>query len=392
VVTTTQPVKASGRALLLVLSGTMLIDSLEVALLGVATPSISREFGGMAILAQWALVAFPLGFATALVPGRWLMWRLGRRRVYLAALFVFGAAAVAAGAAPGIWVLAGAEFVKGACAGVTAPAGVALIGTMFTDGARQRRAGLVYALFGTGGATAGMLLSGVLSQWSWRWAVLAPAPAALVLLLAGLRYLPGTPVDRPRPVPLPVPAPLVRSALGAATLNGSSVALIVTANLQLQLDHGWQAWRAALVCTPAFVTLALSVVFAGRLVPRFGTARPVVLGALLATAGCGLYAWQPEPASVLPATALVGLAYLCSFAALNVGGTAGIAPADRPAAGLVVQLLVQLGAALTVPIAVALHKSGYREALVFITAVAAAGLVTALAGLAATRSPRKEAA
>jgi MFS family permease len=364
-VTTTQPVRASGRALLLVLSGTMLIDSLEIALLGVATPSIGREFGGLAILAQWALVAFPLGFAAALVPGRWLMWRLGRRRVYLTALFAFGAAAVAAGAAPGIWALTGAEFVKGACAGVTAPAGVALIGTMFTDGARQRRAGLVYALFGTGGATAGMLLSGVLSQWSWRWAVLAPAPAALVLLLAGLRHLPDTPVDRPRPVPLPLPAPLVRSALGAATLNGSSVALIVTANLQLQLDHGWQAWRAALVCTPAFVTLALSVVFAGRLVPRFGTARPVVLGALLATAGCGLYAWQPEPAAVLPAAALVGLAYLCSFAALNVGGTGGIAPADRPAAGLVVQLLVQLGAA---------------------------GLVTAFAGLAAARPPRKEAA
>ncbi|GLY46860.1 MFS transporter [Lentzea sp. NBRC 102530] len=358
-------------AVLLVVAGTLLIDSLVVALLGVALPSIGAEFGGN-VAAQWALTAFPAGFAAALLGGGPVARRWGRRRAYLAALSGFAAAATAAALAPALWALVAATFVMGVCAGITAPAGGAVIGATFEAGPAQRRAARVYATFGTAGATLGLVLSGVLAEWSWRLAVLAPAPAAVVLLGMGLRCLPDTPVPPARPVPLP--SALVRAALGAASLNGASVALVVVANFLLQQQFGWAPWQSALLCVPAFVTLALSVVLA----ERFGTTRPIRAGAVLAVAGCALPALSPTPVALLGATVLLGAAYLLSFAPLNVAATASVAPPDRPAAGLAVQLLVQLGAVATVPLATALLLAGPHPAVLFTTAVAVVGLGASL--------------
>lgn len=133
--------------------------------------------------------------------------------------------------------------------------------------------------------------------------------------------------------------------------------------------------------------MLLSALLAGRLIPRWGTAKPVAAGAVLAAAGCALYLADPFPGphggGVLVTTGLFGLAYLCSFAALNAGASAGLAPDDRPLAGTVLQTSVQLGAVLTVlPAGLLLTAYGdVRTALVPVAVAAAAGLAVALTGL-----------
>ncbi|MGK3203377.1 MFS transporter [Amycolatopsis sp. MEPSY49] len=378
------------RALVGVLAGTMLVDSLEIVLLGVALPSIRAEFGLSAASAVWALAAFPLGFGLTLVPGR----RLGHRAVYLTALAVFGAAAVVAGSTDELAVLVAAEFVKGCCAALTAPAGIAVITSTFREGEARRRAMLAYSLSGTVGATAGMLVAGVLCGGDWRWAVLLPVPVVLGLLGLGLRHLPKGVLVRSR-ARLPRTAPLLRAAVGAASLNGVSVGLFVVVNLQLQNDLARPAWLAAVVCAPAFATLALSVLLAGRLITRHGAPRLVAAGAVAAATGCALYLALPGPGEhglgVLAATVPIGLAYLCSFAALNAGAAAGLPDSRRPGAGLVLQTAVQFGGVLTVVPAGALLTAydDVRTALLPIAAAAVAGLAAALAGLRARRPTPK---
>ncbi|MEV6905823.1 MFS transporter [Amycolatopsis sp. NPDC051071] len=385
------PVDGRRWALLSVLAGTMLVDSLEIVLMGVALPSLRDDLGLPVWQAGLILAGFPLGFGLTLAPGRFLTWRFGRRPVYLGALAAFGLAASVSGLATDAVLLTGAELVKGCCAAVTAPVGIAVITTTFGQGSAQKRAMLVYSLFGTTGATAGMLISGVLSAASWRWALLVPLPVVVVLIALGLRHLPPDPAAAPRPPRLTRAllgtGGVRRAALGAACLNGTSVGLFVLLNLQLQNGSGWPAWRAALVCTPAYLTLAFSVLLAGRLIPRWGTAKPVAAGAVFTAAGCALYLADPSPGpdggGVLTTTVLLGLGYLCSFAALNAGASAGLAPADRPAAGTVLQSAVQLGAVLTViPATVLLSvEHDLRTALVPMGIAAAAGLAAALTGL-----------
>ncbi|MQA87170.1 MAG: MFS transporter [Streptosporangiales bacterium] len=88
---------------------------------------------------------------------------LGRRRMLVLGLTVFGFASAGAAFAPGLGVLLGTRFVQGAGAALAAPAAMALLGSVFPDPVRRSRALAVWGGLGSIGATAGTLLSGVIT-------------------------------------------------------------------------------------------------------------------------------------------------------------------------------------------------------------------------------------
>ncbi|MGW0826084.1 MFS transporter [Streptomyces sp. NPDC002845] len=385
-------------ALLFVLAGNMLIDALEVSVVLVALPSIAADLGLTLWGVQWVMSGFALGFAAFLLLAPRVTARWGRRRVYLTALLVFTAASVAGGMTDSATVLIATRVVKGTCAALTAPTGLAIISTTFSQGPHQRRAVAVYSMFGAAGFTIGLLLSGALTGLSWRWTFLLPAPLALALLLAGLRLIPSDPTE-PQPVPrwktaLLRNGALVRSALGAATLNGTYLALLLLITFQGQRQLDWTPAQTALALLPACLPLAVSVMFAARMVERFGTPRLIAAGALTPVLGHALYLLQPDPGSylaVLPTLLLMGIGFMCAFAALNMQATSEIAVADRALAVPLYQTAVQLGAVLMLPLVAALAAHGHsnRPAALLITAIGAVGLITALTGLHTTRHRRR---
>ncbi|MFI9306195.1 MFS transporter [Streptomyces triculaminicus] len=379
--------------LLFILSGNMVLDAIEVSVVLVALPSIGADLGMSPLTVQWLMSGFALGFAALLPLGAWITARWGRRRAYLAAMAVFAAASVAGGLADGPALLIATRILKGLCAALTAPTGLAIISTTFRDGPDQRRAVSVYSLFGAAGFTMGALLSGALLEAGWRWTFLFPAPVALALMLLGLGLLPPDPPATGAPAG---PRPgllrdgrLRRSALGAASLNGTYAGLLLLVTFQCQERFGWAPWKCALALLPACVPLAVTVPFAGRLVARHGTARLVALGALTPFAGCALYLWRPEgrpyATAMLPVLLLVEAGFVLAFAALNMQATATVPAAQRGRAVPLYQTGVQLGGVLTLPAVGALLTThdGYRPALSLLTAVSAVGLVTAVAGLRA---------
>lgn len=380
---------AGRRALLFVLAGNMLIDALEVSVVLVALPAMERDLGLSTLGGQWVMSGFAAGFAALLLLGPRLVARWGRRRVYLAALPVFIAASVAGGLTDQGAVLIATRVVKGMCAALTAPTGLAIISTAFRPGAEQRRAVSVYSLFGATGFTAGLLCSGALTELSWRWNTVFPAPVALVLLAAGFRLIPRDAAPAPA-APLRATlarllhnGPFRRSAVCAATLNGTYLSLLMLLVHRLHHQWGWSSWRTALALLPACLPLALALPFAGRMVGRFGTERLIRAGSCAAALGCvsalltgthGTYA-----ITVLPALLLVEAGFVLSFAALNLQATAGIPAEHRPGAVPVYQTAVQLGAVLALP-ATAVAASvdaGRAGALAFLTAVSATGALVA---------------
>ncbi|WP_020141384.1 MFS transporter [Streptomyces sp. 351MFTsu5.1] len=384
---------------LLVLSGNMLLDAVEVSVVLIALPAIAARFSLTPWGAQWLMSGFALGFATLLLLGPALCARLGRRRVYLGAMLVFGLASVAGGFVAGPALLIAVRVVKGCCAALTAPTGLALINELFTEGPERRRALTVYSLFGAAGFTAGLLLAGALPESAWRWVFVFPAPVALVLLLGGLYVLPDPRTDGrgsrartgPAGGPHRLPRPgllkrgsLLRSALGAASLNGTYQGLLLLLVFQLRDEFGWSPWRTALALLPACVPLALTVPFAGRFIARYGTRRLITLGALFPLLGYGLYLARPDGSpyavGLLPTLLLVEAGFCCAFVALNAQATAGFDPAERGAAVSLYQTCVQLGAGVLLPLVGLLltHGDGPRPALALVTAVGALGLAAAL--------------
>ncbi|MFJ3397649.1 MFS transporter [Streptomyces microflavus] len=465
--------------LLVVLAGNMLIDALEVSVALVALPAIGTDLGAPLTAMQWTITGFAVGFGGLMLFGARAVALLGRRRVYLAALVGFAAASLVGALAEDPSLLTATRVVKGFCAALTAPTGLAIIATAFPEGPQRNRALSVYTLFGAGGFTAGLLLSGWLTGFSWRLTFAFPAPAVLVLFVLGLRLIPGageengggpppgaTADDRP---PLrrygfasaaaflagllalvqgitSVPAhgwadlrstgllalaagllalfvalerasahplirfealrsrAMIRSALGAACLNGSYLGLLFVLTHQLQSLADWSPLRTAAAFLPAAAPLVVTALFSGRIVARFGAPRLIAAGALLPFAGYLLLLrtpWPPAYATgILPTMLLVGAGFVLSFAALNSQATSQLPPAERGAGSGLYQTAVQVGAALSVALVAALltgsappagaapaeFAEACRPALTLVAAVGGLGLLTALTGLRSRRT------
>ncbi|CAM5625074.1 3-(3-hydroxy-phenyl)propionate/3-hydroxycinnamic acid hydroxylase [Streptomyces tendae] len=220
---------------------------------------------------------------------------------------------------------------------------------------------------------------------------------AAALLLAWFRSL-----ERAAPAPLlPVHllrgGALIRSALGAACLNGSYLGLLFVLTYQTQTLAGWSPPVAAAALLPAAVPPAITALASGRLISRFGAPRLIAAGAASAFAGLLLQLRSGWPLDytgrLLPTLLLVGLGFVLSFAALNVQATSELAPADRAAGSGLYQTAVQLAAVLAVALVAALlagaggdggpaaRLAACRPALVLVAALGGLGLLTALTGL-----------
>jgi predicted MFS family arabinose efflux permease len=389
------------RTLLLVLSATMLIDALEVSIVVVALPSIGAS--GAVTTVQWLMSGFALGFGAMVLFGGQVVSRLGRRRVYLAAVASYAVMCVLSGLAPDTGVLIFSRVARGCCAGLTAPTGLAIIASTFGEGTPRNRALATYAAFGASGFTAGLLLSGLLTQIQWRWTLLFPAPIALILLAAGWRVIPrGQAATQPQSAqPQPAqpqsaqPGPLhrlrllshgtlIRAGLAAAALNGSYWGLLLIATFRLQDGQGWRPLPTALAFLPASVPPMLAAPFSSSLVRRLDAGRLIAAGLLAATAGYAVALASQPPGTyyggLFPALLLVGLGYVGAFSALHMYALSGV-PADaaRMATG-VYQAFVQLGGA-SILVVVSVLSASYRPALAVITAVGVFGLSVALEGM-----------
>jgi MFS family permease len=260
--------------LLVVLCGALFLDALDVSMVGVALPSIRADLGLSTASLQWVVSGYVLGYGGLLLLGGRAADLLGRRRVFLVALGVFAVASLLGGLVSSAALLIAARLVKGMAAAFTAPAGLSIITTTFAEGSARNRALSIYSAFGAAGFSLGLVLSGLLTEISWRWTLLLPAPVAAVILVAGLRLIPraeqpgraalarpGTAAgarDRARPGARR-PGRRGFDLLGAATVTAGMLLLVYAVVSAPQA--GWASPRtlvsfaAAIALLGAFVTV-----------------------------------------------------------------------------------------------------------------------------------------
>jgi len=247
-------------AILIVLCGALFLDALDVSMVGVALPDIRASLGLTTSSLQWVVSGYVLGYGGLLLLGGRAADLLGRRRVFLFALGLFAVASLFGGLVSSPGLLIGARFVKGIAAAFTAPAGLSLLTTTFHEGPMRNRAISVYSAFGASGFSLGLVLSGLLTEVSWRWTLLVPAPVALLVLIAAIRVIPrgagdssaagrGSVARAGRRFDVP----------GAVTVTGAMLLLVYTVVSAQQA--GWASARtigsfaAVAVLLAAFVTI-----------------------------------------------------------------------------------------------------------------------------------------
>jgi MFS family permease len=176
--------------ILIVLSGALLLDGLDVSMVGVALPSIRSALHMSTESLQWIVSGYTLGYGGLLLLGGRAADLLGRRRVFVTAVAVFAVVSLLGGLVSSPGLLIAARIIKGMAAAFTAPSSMSLLTTTFPEGPMRNRAFSIYSVFGASGFSLGLVLSGLLTQVSWRLTLLVSAPAAALVLLGALTLIP----------------------------------------------------------------------------------------------------------------------------------------------------------------------------------------------------------
>ncbi|MGI5502269.1 MFS transporter [Lentzea sp. CA-135723] len=155
-------------------------------------PSIRADLELTPATLSWVQDAYTLVFGGLLLLGARAGDLLGRRRLFLIGLALFGTASLLIGVAPTGWWIVAARGLQGVGAAIVAPTSLALITAHFTGEARSRAVAWYAATAGIG-ASLGMLVGGALTAWiSWRAAFLVNVPIAAIMIFAARRVLTET--------------------------------------------------------------------------------------------------------------------------------------------------------------------------------------------------------
>ena len=414
-----------GVALVIMLSAQLMII-LDMTVVNIALPHIQAGLHFSAAGLSWVLNAYTLTFGGLLLLGGRAGDILGRRRMFLAGIALFTVSSLAGGLATTAWWLLTARALQGVGGALASPAVLALVVGSFPEGRERTRALGIYSAVAMGGASLGLVLGGVITEWaSWRWVLFINVPVGIAVIAITPLFITESPRQPGRfdvtgaVTSIAGMTALVYAFIRAAsdgwsdrlTLAAFAVAAVMLAAFLLTESRARQpitplrlftsparagSYLARLLLVAgmfgmfffltqfvqdilgfsplaagfAFLPMTLTVFAvsraAPRLLPRFGPTRLMLAGMLPVIGGM---AWLAQVSTqttylggVLGPMLLIGTGMGIVFVPLTMVSLAGVAPADSGAASSMVNVTQQVGGSLGLAILVTVFGTAYRNA------------------------------
>jgi EmrB/QacA subfamily drug resistance transporter len=177
--------------ILAVLGIAQLMVVLDSTIVSIALPTAQSDLGFNNADRQWIVTGYALAFGSLLLIGGRLADFFGRRWALVVGLVGFALASAVGGAAQNFGMLVTARAVQGAFGALLAPAILALLTTTFTDPAERGKAFGIFGGIAGAGASLGLLLGGVLTEYAtWRWTLYVNLAFAAIAFVGAMLLLP----------------------------------------------------------------------------------------------------------------------------------------------------------------------------------------------------------
>jgi MFS transporter, DHA2 family, multidrug resistance protein len=268
---------------LIAIAASVLVVGLDLTVLNLALPTIATDLHASSSDLQWISDAYSLVLAAAILPAGMLGDRLGRKKVLLAALVLFGASSVACAYAVGTGELIAARALLGIGAAAIFPLSLSVIPVLFSPGERQKAIALMasatFISFPIGPIVGGYLLD----HFWWGSVFLINVPVVVLAVIAVAVLLPESrSADRPG-------IDIAGVILSSAGLAGLTYGLIKAG------QDGWTDAVALATIAAGAVVLAVLVAWERWLTGRYragsggslrgGAIRPLIELRLFRSAG-----------------------------------------------------------------------------------------------------------
>jgi EmrB/QacA subfamily drug resistance transporter len=230
---------------LTLISAAQLMVVLDGTIVNIALPHIQKDLHFTAANLSWVVNAYTLAFGGLLLLGGRAGDLLGRRKMFMVGVGLFGLASLFGGISQTEGQMLAARVLQGVGAAIASPTALALITTTFPAGPPRNRAFGVYAAMSGAGAAVGLILGGVLTEYSWRWTFFINVPIGLFVLFMAPRFLGESARER-----------------GSFDIPGAVTATLGLVSLVYGLTHAaTTSWSNTTTITTIVVGLVLILVF-----------------------------------------------------------------------------------------------------------------------------------
>lgn len=184
-------VRGGGNGLaLFVIACCQLMVVLDITIVNIALPHIQTALHFSTESLSWVVNAYTLTFGGLLLLGGRTGDILGRKRVFVFGVLLFGLASLLGGLARNEGQLLAARALQGVGGAIASPTALSLVTTTFREGPARNRAFGVFAAVSAGGGAIGLLAGGVLVEWlDWRWVLFVNVPIAALIAILAVRVL-----------------------------------------------------------------------------------------------------------------------------------------------------------------------------------------------------------
>jgi EmrB/QacA subfamily drug resistance transporter len=165
---------------------------LDVSIVNVALPAIKHAFNMPTSSLQWIVTAYTLAFGGFLLLGGRAADLYGRKKLFMIGTGLFGLASLINGFSHSGDMLIIMRGLQGLSAALMSPAALSIVLVTYKEGHERNTALSVWGAVASGGAAAGVLLGGIITQyWGWRWNFFINVPVALGVIIASWKLLPA---------------------------------------------------------------------------------------------------------------------------------------------------------------------------------------------------------
>ncbi|MFC7924413.1 MFS transporter [Streptomyces cinereoruber] len=410
---------------LFVIASCQLMVVLDITIVNIALPHIQSALDFSTTSLAWVVNAYTLTFGGLLLLGGRFGDILGRRRVFMFGVLLFGLASLLCGLAQSEWQLLAARALQGVGGAIASPTALSLITTTFDEGPERNRAFGVFAAVSAGGSAIGLVAGGMLVQWlDWRWIFFVNVPIALLIAFLTPRHVKES---EPRPGHFDLAGALT-STIGMVALVygfiraadkgwrdpytiGSFVAAVVFLaafilverrsqqpitplrmfadrnrsgtyammlclaaaifgmffflTLFVQQVLGFSPLRAGLAFLPVSAIIAVGAGLTSNLLPRYGPKPFMVTGSVLAAAGLSWLTLTDVHStylgSILGPILVFGMGMGLIFVSLTIMALSNVEPRDSGAASGLLNAMQQVGGSLGLSILVTVFGTASRN-------------------------------